>query len=211
MSSYLIHYGIPGQKWGDRRYQNEDGTLTPAGRERYLKGGYGNSQRKALLKNNYNQYTRYNKKFDKLTEKMMRKKEAGKTISEREKNRAIKYGTRARKASAYSKNLDKWLNREATANTNANLAGLPAVLRSVYNGNKMITRVINETDDAETWAKYGANQIANLAGGIILSNAAYKVTLTSKPDYKKYKAWGESVTEKSKNETIADLKKKGLM
>ena len=35
--SYLIHYGIQGQKWGIRRYQNEDGTLTPQGIERYSK------------------------------------------------------------------------------------------------------------------------------------------------------------------------------
>lgn len=36
---YLAHYGILGQKWGRRRYQNPDGTLTPLGRERL----YGNS------------------------------------------------------------------------------------------------------------------------------------------------------------------------
>lgn len=35
--SYLIHYGTKGQKWGVRRYQNEDGTLTTAGKERYQK------------------------------------------------------------------------------------------------------------------------------------------------------------------------------
>ena len=31
----LYHHGIKGQKWGRRRFQNEDGSLTPAGKERY--------------------------------------------------------------------------------------------------------------------------------------------------------------------------------
>lgn len=31
----LEHYGILGQKWGIRRYQNEDGTLTEEGKRRY--------------------------------------------------------------------------------------------------------------------------------------------------------------------------------
>ena len=29
---HLSHHGIKGQKWGIRRYQNEDGTLTDEGR-----------------------------------------------------------------------------------------------------------------------------------------------------------------------------------
>ena len=33
----LWHYGILGQKWGVRRYQNSDGTLTDAGKKRYVK------------------------------------------------------------------------------------------------------------------------------------------------------------------------------
>lgn len=33
--SQLYHYGIKGQKWGVRRFQNTDGTLTVKGRERY--------------------------------------------------------------------------------------------------------------------------------------------------------------------------------
>ena len=37
----LYHHGIQGQKWGVRRYQNPDGTLTDEGRKHYLKGKYG--------------------------------------------------------------------------------------------------------------------------------------------------------------------------
>lgn len=33
--SYLCHHGVKGQKWGIRNYQNSDGTLTSAGKERY--------------------------------------------------------------------------------------------------------------------------------------------------------------------------------
>lgn len=33
--SDLTHHGIKGQKWGVRRYQNEDGMLTDAGKKRY--------------------------------------------------------------------------------------------------------------------------------------------------------------------------------
>ena len=33
--SDLRHHGIKGMKWGVRRYQNKDGSLTPAGKKRY--------------------------------------------------------------------------------------------------------------------------------------------------------------------------------
>lgn len=33
----LYHHGIKGQKWGIRRYQNPDGSLTEAGRKRYYR------------------------------------------------------------------------------------------------------------------------------------------------------------------------------
>lgn len=33
----LYHHGILGMKWGVRRYQNKDGSLTPSGKKRYAK------------------------------------------------------------------------------------------------------------------------------------------------------------------------------
>lgn len=30
--NYISHHGILGQRWGIRRYQNSDGSLTPEGR-----------------------------------------------------------------------------------------------------------------------------------------------------------------------------------
>ena len=35
MSNELYHHGVKGQKWGVRRYQYADGSLTPSGKKRY--------------------------------------------------------------------------------------------------------------------------------------------------------------------------------
>ena len=43
---YLEHAGIKGMKWGVRRYQNKDGTLTDAGRKRYERDKRENAGKK---------------------------------------------------------------------------------------------------------------------------------------------------------------------
>lgn len=50
--NYLAHFGIKGQKWGVRRFQNEDGTLTNAGKQRY---GDDNSEVKNWKKSDVKQ------------------------------------------------------------------------------------------------------------------------------------------------------------
>ena len=42
----LLHYGIKGMKWGVRRYQNKDGSLTPKGEARYDRDKRENAAKK---------------------------------------------------------------------------------------------------------------------------------------------------------------------
>ena len=50
----IYHHGIKGQKWGVRRFQNKDGSLTSAGKERYY---VDNDSSTAITKNSDGSYT----------------------------------------------------------------------------------------------------------------------------------------------------------
>lgn len=59
INDYLEHHGILGQKWGVRRFQNYDGSLTAAGKERYIKGtGESSGKNQRLQKKNAYNYVR---------------------------------------------------------------------------------------------------------------------------------------------------------
>ena len=71
MENELYHYGIKGMKWGVRRFQNKDGSYTPAGRKRRsdkTKGWNKDAKRAyAIKKKNINQMS--NKELQELNKR----------------------------------------------------------------------------------------------------------------------------------------------
>lgn len=187
--NYLIHYGIQGQKWGVRRFQNDDGTYTSEGLERRRKleesglatkseirraGREGKEQAKynKMLAKRQNIA---NKRFDKLTTRMENDKKAGLNPSERDIRRAVKLGTEVRKADYIAKDPQMYYNR---SNTIRNATAIGA----------------------------GAGAFAfGFPVGVLTGLASSAVAhLSTNRTYNRYY---NEVFEKARNETIADLKK----
>lgn len=72
-ASYLMHHGVQGQKWGVRRWQNPDGSLTPEGKEHY---GLGSSQVDAIKADISSMYKKNGKAKGMKASSLIRTKEA---------------------------------------------------------------------------------------------------------------------------------------
>lgn len=61
---YLAHHGIKGQRWGIRRFRNEDGTLTSAGKKRYSSDSTKNRNQQEIDNKNQEQPSTLSKARD---------------------------------------------------------------------------------------------------------------------------------------------------
>ena len=102
----LFHYGVKGMKWGVRRYQNKDGSLTNAGQKRYAK-----SVRKIANKKNNSEYTKVLKNDTRMADAIKKTSKAANRYLELEdkadKDVQKAYAKAEKKAKAYiDKNWD---------------------------------------------------------------------------------------------------------
>lgn len=80
---YLAHHGIKDQKWGVRRFQNKDGSLTAEGRLRYDEDGTKLSRAARKHMRRADTYDRiYNEETAKTKQRNARDKAAGKLTKE---------------------------------------------------------------------------------------------------------------------------------
>lgn len=132
-NNYLEHYGIMGMKWGVRRYQNPDGTLTPAGKRR-LARKEKKEARKIHPSDDYKRAVDIRKKHvSELTNQELQ--DLNKRLS-LEKN----YRDLNKKKSKGKAVVDKFIK---TAGTLAAINGAIVTYQTI--GKKLISKIIEET------------------------------------------------------------------
>ena len=151
-SSELYHWGIKGMKWGVRRYQNPDGTLTAAGRKRYASRMAVRTHNAVADRMNGGELKRFNAKYGHLAESnrdeyMKKYKELNKRLWDEESKNTEQVFNTPRKS---AKELDRlWDTRYKGQENPSN------------NGNKYREKAKKQGESALKFA--GAWLVSNLA------------------------------------------------
>lgn len=199
MSDYLIHHGIKGMRWGIRKYQNADGSLTSAGKQRY---GGGSIQKAKFKENRHDRAARaaqrdadnlrkhgYTKEADAVQKvaDIQRNKAAVKRA--KNKGNASSFGNR------FKKRVDQGMNRSARKSFEKQAEREDARKEAKFKEKaseravkKVVDKTANNSDSvrSEKVRKYAARGLA-VAGTALAAYGAYKaVKAYNKMKYEPY-------------------------
>lgn len=146
--TYLAHHGIKGQRWGVRRFQNPDGSLTEAGRRRY-----GDTFEKAA--NKAREFKKLSDQERKKFESQLAKRKSSSVVS----NADNEWKKVAAKYPAIKKEVGDWRNVDddelwdvLESEHNADLSGLKKAIKT-SNRDKGVTEV-----DLQRWINVTKHQ-----------------------------------------------------
>jgi hypothetical protein len=123
MPAYLKHTGVLGMKWGVRRYQNEDGTLTALGKRHYAETGETGYHYKSLLTKHHEKYAERRRQQADEAEAAGDTKRAEKLRSKAERNE---------KKAEYNREIDSRMQHySSTVKTGGNIAARILTLGAV--------------------------------------------------------------------------------
>ena len=103
----LYHHGILGQRWGHRRFQNEDGSWTPEGRERYSEGDKSRQAVKPKIDSRAKIRSSFEEKKYKLYMKSKEQKLKDKIAANEERNRVREQAKTTRLANKEQAKIDR--------------------------------------------------------------------------------------------------------
>ena len=197
---YLAHHGILGQKWGVRRYQNKDGSLTAEGKKRYAIGEDGqirklsSSERRAIQARD----AKRKASLEKARQIKIDKEKAKAAVEEHEKKKAEAISTGdADKIAKYFSEMSDTEIKVALARIDSK----QSLQKAINNEAKIISEGKTKTDELMT--KIGkATDYANTVVGFY--NVAAKVNNAFNPGLKLSQIDGSWIGEVRKKERQAE-------
>lgn len=171
----LSHFGIKGMKWGQRRFQNEDGSLTSLGKERYGEGGTRSAlgtkhdlnkldREQSYAKVRYDYHNnRANKQTAKIKKAAMKAEARGNTkkLQKLKEKQAHVNATHGKKAKDYKKLLDRSRSMTERIISNARKKGMSVhsrdCIRMVNKGRNLAITALSSAAGAGVGMLTGVN------------------------------------------------------
>jgi len=223
----LYHFGIKGMKWGVRRYENPDGTLTEAGKKRY-RDDVGSDTKKALKNAIYGHrkyeeasYKKYLKREQQLRKKYGHPGEDSVQALEDfyRTDRSKKYDKERSKAFNKYENEEAWRKDLQNENKNWQTVKNDKALRSLMSDAKKTINKISDLEEQyvgknskaykDALKKYKEKHNSSKDAELDFDQKVWYASRDYEKEYAKFKKASEKLNEKRSGQ-VREILRKGL-